>query len=434
MVASAPIPAPSTTTAAAIADEPLKAVDTLRIIIAQKLKKKLDKVPLSKSIKELVNGKSTLQNKILGDLQLEFTSVPERGEELPLEELGSALATGYSGALGKHTSSLISRLVGSKMPGGFNLSTAKSYLSKAWGLGLSRADAVMLLGLTMELTKCLGSEAEAKTWLDQVIQVYAQCNSIALSQGGSASNPNGGGAVINREEFLKFRSEQEQFVGQQMEVYMRYLKRDSRSGDILFDKEKERSATLQSQLDSIIREHGDLYLDGIKPVSKPLKACHFDSSWNWVRQDALLMFYDIIFGCLTTVDWEITARCIAIMNRADPSLLAYMQYYIDNCDPEHGLTYKLAKDFGQCLIDNRREVIGQPPLYRYGKCFYDVVVAIFTVNFVSSMAERFQYRKNNIFNDNSPLILYEMMCTGMSNIDLHMYKDRLMNDGNDNVR
>ena len=46
-VASTPIPAPSMTTAAAIADKPLKAVNTLRIIIAQKLKKKLDEVLLS---------------------------------------------------------------------------------------------------------------------------------------------------------------------------------------------------------------------------------------------------------------------------------------------------------------------------------------------------------------------------------------------------
>lgn len=38
-VASTPIPAPSMTTAAAIADKPLKAVDTLQIIIAPKLKK-----------------------------------------------------------------------------------------------------------------------------------------------------------------------------------------------------------------------------------------------------------------------------------------------------------------------------------------------------------------------------------------------------------
>jgi Fatty acid synthase subunit alpha Acyl carrier domain len=37
-------------------------------------------VPLSKSIKDLVRGKSTLQNEILGDLQMEFTSAPEKGE------------------------------------------------------------------------------------------------------------------------------------------------------------------------------------------------------------------------------------------------------------------------------------------------------------------------------------------------------------------
>lgn len=51
-------------------------------------------MPLSKSIKDLVGGKSTLQNEILGDLQMEFTSAPEKGEELPLEELDAALGIG----------------------------------------------------------------------------------------------------------------------------------------------------------------------------------------------------------------------------------------------------------------------------------------------------------------------------------------------------
>ena len=32
-----------------------------------------------------------------------------------------------------------------------------------------------------------------------------------------------------------------------------------------------------------------------------LKARHFSSSWNWVCQDALLMYYDIIFGQHTIV-------------------------------------------------------------------------------------------------------------------------------------
>ncbi|KAJ3768528.1 hypothetical protein FB446DRAFT_792198 [Lentinula raphanica] len=73
------------------------------------------------------------------------------------------------------------------------------------------------------------------------------------------------------------------------------------------------------------------------------------------------MYYDIIFGRLTTVDREITARCIHLLNRADPEMLAYIQYNIDHCDPSKGNTYKLAKEFGQQLIDH---VTGQPPVYK----------------------------------------------------------------------
>ena len=78
------------------------------------------------------------------------------------------------------------------------------------------------------------------------------------------------------------------------------------------------------------------------------------------------MFYDIIFGRLTTVDREITARCIRLLNCADPEFITHMQYYIDKCDPTRGENYRLAKQFGQQLIDNCREVVGKPPLYRDG--------------------------------------------------------------------
>lgn len=373
---SVSIPAPTTATvatptesAAAIEDVPLKATDILLYVIAQKLKKRIDEVPLTKSIKDLVGGKSTLQNEILGDLQLEFTSAPEKGEELPLEELGSALGVGHSGTLGKYTSGLISRLIGGKMPGGFNASAIKGYLSKTWGLGSSRADGVLLLGITMEPAKRLSSEADGKAWLDTVVGAYAQRSGISMSSGGSGGSGAGGagGGTINSEEFLKFKAEQDRFAAQHIELYMRYLNRDSRAGEIAHDKEKATSAQLQARLDSIAREHGDAYIDGIQPAFDPLKARHFDSSWNWVRQDALLMYYDIIHGRLTTVDRELTARCIALLNRADPELLTYMQYHIDRCDPSKGDTYALAKQFAQQLIDNTREVLGQPPVYKDGK-------------------------------------------------------------------
>jgi len=365
---SAPAPPPAVPSGpiASIEDVPIKAMDILTVIVAQKLKKRVDEVPLGKSIKDLVGGKSTLQNEILGDLQQEFTSAPEKGEELPLEELGSTLNSGFSGSLGKYSNSLISRLVGGKMPGGFNASAAKAHLSKSWGLGPSRSDGVLLLATTLEPAKRLGSEAEAKTWLDGVVTIYAQRSGILLAAPGAGASPGGAGPTINSEEFLKFQARQEQFSAQHVELYMRYLGRDSRAGEIAFDKEKATTVALQAKLDSITKEHGDIYIEGIQPRFDAMKARHFDSSWNWVRQDALLMYYDIIFGRLTTVDREITARCIALLNRADPEMLAYMQYNIDQCDPSKGETYKLAKEFGQQMINNTREVIGKPPVYKDG--------------------------------------------------------------------
>lgn len=363
----APLPTASGPVAQ-VPDEPLRAIDTLLVIIAQKLKKRVEEIPLNKAIKDLVGGKSTLQNEILGDLGAEFATTPEKGEELPLDELAAALSPGYSGALGKVTGGLVSRLIGGKMPGGFNASSIKTYLNKQWGLGPQRTDAALLLSVTLEPAKRLGSEAEAKTWLDTVAAAYAKQVGISLSSGGSGGgNANsGGGPVMNSEEFLKFKAEQHEFAAHQVELYMRYLGRDSREGGRLYDQEKDNSLSLQSRLDEISREHGDVYLQGVMPIFDPLKARHFDSAWNWARQDALIMFYDIIFGRLATVDRQITARCIAIMNRADPVLLQFFQYNIDKTDPTRGETYRLAKQFGQQLIDNCREVLGQPPMYKDG--------------------------------------------------------------------
>lgn len=53
-------PAPSAGPAAAVDDIPVTAVDVLRTLVAQKLKKGLSDVPLSKAIKDLVGG--TLQS------------------------------------------------------------------------------------------------------------------------------------------------------------------------------------------------------------------------------------------------------------------------------------------------------------------------------------------------------------------------------------
>jgi fatty acid synthase subunit beta len=283
-VAAAPVQAAvaaSAGPAAAVDDVPPKAVDTVRIIVAQKLKKPASEVPLSKSLKELSGGKSTLQNEILGDLQVEFASAPEKAEDLPLDELGAALGVGYAG-LGKHAMALTNRMVASKFPGGFNISAARAHLNKQWGLGPLRTDSALFFGILAEPPKRLGSDAEAKAFLDALANSYASYSGISLAApgaGGGGGGGGGGGAVMNSEEFDKFVAKQGEHAQREIELLSRYLGKDPREGDMKANKEKASVEELQAKLDAIKLEHGDAYLDGITPVFSALKARTFDSSW-----------------------------------------------------------------------------------------------------------------------------------------------------------
>ncbi|CAI7661353.1 unnamed protein product [Penicillium pancosmium] len=364
-VAAAPA-APSAGPAAAVEDAPVTAVDILRSLVAQKLKKSLADVPLTKAIKDLVGGKSTLQNEILGDLGKEFGSTPEKPEDTPLDELGAAMQATFNGQLGKQSSSLIARTVSSKMPGGFNITAVRKYLETRWGLGSGRQDGVLLLAITMEPASRLGSEADAKAFLDDVTNKYAASAGISLSTpaaGGDAGG-GGGGMMMDPAAIDALTKDQRALFKQQLEVIARYLKMDLRAGDKAFITSQETQKALQSQIDLWQAEHGDFYASGIEPSFDPLKARVYDSSWNWARQDALSMYYDIIFGRLQVVDREIVSRCIRIMNRSNPLLLDFMQYHIDNCPTERGETYKLAKELGQQLIENCKEVMDVPPVYK----------------------------------------------------------------------
>ena len=272
----------------------------------------------------------------------------------------------FDGNLGKTSQGLIARLISSKMPGGFNITTARKYLETRWGLASGRQDGVLLLAITMEPPARLGSEADAKAFLDDSTQKYASNAGINLST-TAAAGPDagaGGGMMMDPAALEALTSDQKALFKQQLELIARYLKLDIRAGDKAFQASQESSKILQSQLDLWMAEHGDFYASGIEPVFSSLKARVYDSSWNWARQDALSMYFDIIFGRLQAVDREIVSQCIRIMNRSNPTLLEFMQYHIDNCPTERGETYKLAKELGAMLIENCKDVLDADPVYK----------------------------------------------------------------------
>ncbi|ODV95607.1 hypothetical protein PACTADRAFT_42750 [Pachysolen tannophilus NRRL Y-2460] len=368
---SAPAPAVSAAPApsgpvAQIPDEPVPASLILHVLVAHKLKKPLDAVPMSKAIKDLVGGKSTVQNEILGDLGKEFGSTPEKPEDTPLQELAEQFQDSFNGSLGKQTSSLIARLMSSKMPGGFSVTSARKYLESR-GLGPGRQDAALLLSLTLEPAKRLGSEPEAREFLDKVIGSYEKFAGVSLASSAASSGAGAGaaaGAVIDSAQFEEMTKDQRVMARDQLEVLAKYLKMDLSADARKVIKEQEATKILQAELDLFNAEHGDYYMSGIVPSFSPLKARIYDSSWNWARQDAIEMFFEIINDKLSTVDRETVARCINIMNRANPTLIQFMQYRIDECPADRGETYQLAKKLGQQLIENCKQVINSKPVYK----------------------------------------------------------------------
>lgn len=272
----------------------------------------------------------------------------------------------FNGQLGKQSSSLVARMVSSKMPGGFNITAVRKHLETRWGLGPGRQDGVLLLALTSEPAARLGSENDAKAWLDDMSNKYAAQAGISLSAPAAGGDAGGaaGGMMMDPAAIDALTKDQRALFKQQLELFARYLKMDLRAGDKAFVGSQKAASALQAQLDLWNAEHGDFYAAGIEPSFTPLKARVYDSSWNWARQDALSMYYDIIFGRLKAVDREIVSRCINIMNRSNPLLLDFMQYHIDHCPTERGETYELAKELGQQLIENCKDVISEAPVYK----------------------------------------------------------------------
>jgi fatty acid synthase subunit alpha len=368
--AAAPVAAAATSApavaAASIPDEPATAKLLIHVLVAQKLKKPLESVPLTKAIKDLVNGKSTVQNEILGDLGKEFGSTPEKPEDTPLEELAEQFQDSFTGQLGKTSTSLIGRLMSSKMPGGFSITNARKYLESRYGLGSGRQDSVLLIALTNEPATRLAADADAKTFLDSMAAKYATIAGISLSSADAGAGGAGGagGAVIDSAALDALTAENKKLAKQQLEVLARYLQVDLNKGAKAHIKEKEASVVLQKELDLWTAEHGEFYANGIKPTFSPLKSRTYDSYWNWARQDVLSMWFDIIFGKLTSIDRETINQCIQIMNRSNPTLIKFMQYHIDHCPEYKGETYKLAKKLGEQLIDNCKQVLGTDPVFK----------------------------------------------------------------------
>ncbi|KAJ2820018.1 fatty acid synthase alpha subunit Lsd1, partial [Coemansia sp. 'formosensis'] len=358
----------SSGSAAPLVDVPLQALDVVHALVVHKLKRSLADISTAKSIKSLVSGKSTLQNEIVGDLHKEFGSkVPDRAEDLSLHDLAAAIGA-FGGSLGKYTQAQLARLFNNKMPGGFSLSSARSTLQSAYGLGPQRQDALLLAALTMEPPSRLSSDTEAKSWLGTVAQAYAA--KVGISYAAAYSNSSGsqaGAPVISSAEMEKMQQKQHEHIRQQIQVLARYAGMDLREGARLAEDEKVKATKMQTRLDSISAELGDEFIDGIQPLFDARKARHFDSSWNWVRQEAYELIQKAIVGCAADSNTPASIDEVChqrLRNRASPGLLQMLSGSLSILKAANDYSLEPAIELVSQLHDACTLSLAQPPVYR----------------------------------------------------------------------
>ena len=312
------------------------------------------------------SGKSTLQNELLGELGNEFGSLPDSAEEKSLADLGSSVASGFSGSPGKHSASLVAKMISSKMPAGFNMATARSYLNSRWGLGSGRQTSVLLMGITSEPTSRLGDGDAARAFLDSIVNRYASHEGITLSTTSREHAVGPSAAVaVDSATLNALQKDQTDYLTKQLKLLASFLKVDLLEDQRTMVSKKSETETGQGRLIENI-EHGEIYQAGIVPMFDPGKVRRYDSWWNWARQSVISLFDDIRSGTLSSTSKVVRDKCTMISNRSHPALIDLIDYLNTTTDlsaPETNLA-----SFGQQLYESCRRMVHEDPVCTY-KCF-----------------------------------------------------------------
>ncbi|PYH86086.1 fatty-acid synthase alpha chain [Aspergillus uvarum CBS 121591] len=359
----APTPVAVPVPEAVIDDQPARAFEVIRTLLSRVLKIAVTDIVGTQSIKSLAGGRSTLENEIIGDLNSEFGSLPDRAEDLTVTDLSDALQKTFTGQMRKVMLKMLHAMFASKMPGQFTVATTRAYLQSRWGLGSGRQDSILLLAIAQQPASRISEEPEAKIFFDGLVQVYATEHGLTLggTTGGGAEETAGGHSMMLDHKTL------EALTGGQQELSKALLKLYSKHLDIDLDQNQRALDDLQvtvekdlrKALDQIQQELGEDFTSGVQPQFSAKKARRFDSAWSWALQDLLHLYYEVSRGGGEGADVLLaTKRCEHIQDAADPRLVGVLQHIVGKFTEQPLLSSLFTR-----LAERCRESLHRGPKY-----------------------------------------------------------------------
>ncbi|KAG8418627.1 putative PKS/NRPS-like protein biosynthetic cluster [Metarhizium acridum] len=316
-------------------DEPASAIDITTTIVCMGLKKPLDGVDTTKSIRALSGGRSTLQNEILGDLGAEFGVIPDGAEDMTINDFCSFVQGTFAGKLGAKCSSGIEKMVSQKFSGSFQGSGIRKYLKKQWGFGPGRQDSVVLWALTSQPQARLQNDDEAKIFIDGIVQQYIKKRGLVLPAESSAAGPSAAQTTVSVEVLDCLEDRQKEVFREQLELYARLLGVDLHAPEAANAALCQRISDLEEQLDGWNIEHGEAYASGLKPIFTPLKARVYDSWWNWAMQDLMLLISTATSGSLRDMEPTIDRLKRNLVQKSHSRLVCAIRHFLSTTTNVH---------------------------------------------------------------------------------------------------
>ncbi|KAK5122533.1 hypothetical protein LTR85_003796 [Meristemomyces frigidus] len=296
MLHAASSPPAATVAASSIADVPVPALQMILAIVAFKMRKPLEQIPTTQSLKDLSSGKSTLQNELLGDITNQFGSTPDGAEDMPLAALAEAVEPGNTGQPSLALAETIGRWISSIMPPKCNLKTLREYLKESWGLGPARQTSVTLFALTQTVaddTSRLPTSDAVKALFDTAALKYAHYSGLTLQKTSASSSSSRTTAAhpIDHAALDKITQEQRALAQLQHQALAGYL---GLEGGVTSQSEELEASNevLLTRLRLWDSEYGVEFEAGIQPCFDAKHLRHFDSAWSQAQNEVCKIYHD----------------------------------------------------------------------------------------------------------------------------------------------
>lgn len=368
-----PVPEASSVMVHGLPDCPLPIEESLRYLLALKLRLRPDEICPDDTIEKLTHGNSARRNEILADLGAEFNvGAIDEAHHKAFHELVTLLTqqAAYNNP-GPYFRVAADQAIKERLC--LTRHDIVTYLQTTWVVGPGRTMVLLnLLPVAVRTGNSTGSgllspigvegrlttTAAVQAWLDTLVAWYGTLTQVTVPKRNAPTA--GATAPIDSAALQDFEAKyfgQDGVFGRLADVLLRSAGADPYAAVVTADQAVLDDARA---LQLYRRAFGPAVERAIVPQFSPNAVVIFSSTWNWARCRVVELYWLLVRGDDLARD-ALAARIDAIVRGADAETIRTLMFYREKAQRERRAP--LAKRLGGILVQCTR-ALRHPPRYR----------------------------------------------------------------------